>query len=335
MVAENAAIRILGRPMPEAAETLSTEMPEQPAGSSPKSPPAVSAWERFCFSVMRRLVRAHTHFWGIHGLYLSARAFGTLEYLVNFKRRRRVRRMIETVLQRRLHGPDRRRLVRAHFMRERCDKVFYLIFDYFPTEEARTRFSIANRHLLDEGLAREKGVYVMLCHHGAHHVVGMLMSLSGYRVAGVRDPNEGAVRRYVQELWERRHPDVPRAKVLYSGDFTRPIYRLLKENYALGSALDVSRVRDPRLRTAPVQIFGETRNFLTGTLQIAIRSQSTVVQGVIVAEEDFRYRLELIGPMTDPETCQDTPEVLQQVLQRYADNIAEYARQYPDHVTRV
>ncbi len=284
---------------------------------------------------MRGVLSAHTAVWGIRGLYRTSRAFGALEYLVNYKRRRRVRDMLEQVYGRRLTGSERRQMVSRHFMRQRADKVYYLVFDRLPSEKTDSRFSITNQHLLDEALARGKGVYVLLSHHGAHHVIGMHMPGLGYRIAAIRDPNEGAIRRYVQEMWERRQPDAPRPVVLYSGDFIRPIYRLLRDNYALGSALDMTRIRDDRLKTAPVQIFGETRPFLTGTLQIAIRCHAAVLQAFVISEPNFHYRLEFLGPMTDPETCQETPEQLQAILQQYADNIAEYARRYPDHVTRV
>lgn len=294
----------------------------------------VGWWERFSFNCMRRLLKAHARAWGINGLYKSCAAFATLEYWINYKRRRRVGRMLDVVMGGELQPADRRRHIRRHFIRQRCDKVFYLIFDMLSREEVESRFSIVNRHLLDDGLKRGKGVYVLLCHHGPHHVTGMIMSLLGYRVGGIRDPNEGAVRRYVKTLWEEKHPDLPRARVLYSGDFVRQVYRLFKDNYALGSALDVTRRREAWQKTCPVRIFGETREFLTGTLRIALRCNAAVLQGFIVAEENFHYRLEFTGPMIDPETKSVTPEQIQQVMQQYADNIAEYARRYPDHVSR-
>jgi lauroyl/myristoyl acyltransferase len=284
---------------------------------------------------MRAVLHGLAMVLGFRGLYLACRVFGTLEYLINYKRRRRTRRMIRKVLGADATTATLRHYVRSHFMRERADKVFYLIFDLLPPERLAERFTIVGREVLNEGLARGKGIYSLLCHHGAHHVTGMCMSLLGHRVGAIRDPHEGAMRMYVQQLWENRYPDAPKPRVLYSGDFARQIYRLFQDNWGLGSSLDVARMRDARLKTLPVQIFGETRNFLTGTLQIALRCKAFVVQSFIVSEPDFRYRLEILGPMTDPETSTDNPALLQEILQRYADNIAAFARQHPDHVTRL
>jgi lauroyl/myristoyl acyltransferase len=174
----------------------------------------------------------------------------------------------------------------------------------------RARFEIVNGELLDAGLARGKGVYALLSHHGPHHITGLTMSLMGYRVAGIRDPNEGPLRTYIQSLWTKRHTELTPAKVLYTTDFVRGIYRLLRDNYALGSALDVSRVRDERLKTMPVRIYGEQREFLTGTLQIALRCRAAIVQAFIVAEDGFRYRLEFLGPMADPDRESESDALL-------------------------
>lgn len=295
----------------------------------------VGWWPRLSFSCVRAVLRVLLAVLGLRGLYRFCCLFGTVEYLINYKRRSRVRRMLRKVFGREITRAERRRMIRGHFMRQRCDKAFYLICDMLSSEQVARCFRIVNGALLEAGLARGRGVYVMLCHHGAHHVTGLTMSATGFRVGGVRDPHEGPLRTYMQSMWAKKHPELTPPRIIYSGDFAREIYRLFRDNFVLGSALDVTRVRDARLRTVPVQIFGETRHFLTGTLQIALRCKATVMQGFIVSRDDFEYTLELHGPMVDPATATETPELLADVMQRYADNIAEYARAYPDHITRV
>ena len=295
----------------------------------------VSAWERFSFWCLRVVLRAHKAVWGARGLYASCKVFGTFEYLINYKHRRHVGKILDAVFGEELTPRRRRRLIRARFMRERCDKVFYLVFDSFSPEDIRRRFSITDRRLLDEGLARGKGVYLLMCHHGPTHVGGMMLSHAGFDVVVVRTPKEGALRRYMQDLWERRNPDLPKMKYLFSGDFARPIYRHFKDNAVLATALDAAWQLNPRLKTVAVEVFGQRRTFLTGTLQIAMRCDATVVQGFIIAEDDFRYRLELIGPLTDAESRDEDPQTMRSIMQRYADNIAVYARRYPDHINRL
>jgi len=295
---------------------------------------SISAWDWFSLTCVRQFLRVGLALFGLRGLYKFCRGFGTLEYWINHKRRRRIRRMLTTVYCGQISRADMRRHIRAHVMRQRCDKAFYFLGDLLTTDQMRARFTISNRELLDAGLARGKGVYAMTSHHGAYHITGLTMTALGYRVAGIRDPNESPLRRYIQAQWSDRHSELPRPQVLYSGDFARQIYRLLRDNYALGSSLDVNRLRDTRLATVPVNIYGETRQFLTGTLQIALRCGATVIQAFMVAHDDFMYELRLLGPFTDPDTDRESPELLASVLQRYADNIEKHAREFPDQVMR-
>ncbi len=44
----------------------------------------------------------------------------------------------------------------------------------------------------------------------------MLLALNGYKTAGVRDRNEGPLRRYVQGRFDRRHPEFQRMRVLFA-----------------------------------------------------------------------------------------------------------------------
>ena len=50
-------------------------------------------------------------------------------------------------------------------------------------------------------------MYVCMSHIGSHHVLALIIALKGYRVAGVRDPNEGTLRRYVQRKYEETFPE--------------------------------------------------------------------------------------------------------------------------------
>ena len=58
---------------------------------------------------------------------------------------------------------------------------------------------------------------------------------------------------------------------------------------------------------------------MTGTMQIALRCRSPVIQAFVVSRKNFYFRVELIGPLVEPETSVDEPELLAEVMQRYAD----------------
>ena len=105
----------------------------------------------------------------------------------------------------------------------------------------------------------------------------------------------------------------------------------------VGSALDVNRIRGLTLKTCPVQIFGETRDFLTGTLQIALRCQSAICQAFVVSRPNFYFRLIVLPPFHVPsdKATTESPELIQRLMQQYADGIAAHVREHPDHLSRI
>jgi lauroyl/myristoyl acyltransferase len=220
-------------------------------------------------------------------------------------------------------------------MRTRCDKMFYLIFDMLPREKTLARFHYRGTELIDRALARGKGCFVAMSHHGSYHVGGMVMALRGYKVVGIRDPREGGLRRFVQELYERRYPEMRSLEILHSDTYPRDIYRRFEDNYIVGAALDIHRSRGEHKRTVRVNVLGQERDFLVGTVLIALRCGAEVLQAFVISEGNFHYRLDILGPLIDNPDATERPEQLSSAMQAYARNIEEYTRRYPSHVSRV
>jgi KDO2-lipid IV(A) lauroyltransferase len=297
----------------------------------------VGWYTRAKFGLVRWLLSLWAQAFSLKGLYLLGRWFGTLEYLVNFRRRGRYRRELRRVFPAGLKRSREKQIIRAYFRRTRCDKLFYVIFDRLDKERILRRIKFHGRQYLDEALQRGNGIYVMLSHHGSHHVAGLLMALLDYECAGVRDRNEGASRVYMQQKYAETFPAFAAIRMLYADSFPRDIYRCFRENRVVASALDVGRVRGTALKTCPVRIFGETREFLTGTLQIALRCRATVAQAFVVSRPNFYFRLIVRPPVYVPSggTDGDPPQLVAEVMQRYADGIEAHVREHPDHLSRV
>lgn len=302
---------------------------------APSKPTELTAWERVSFFVTHEIASLLLGLLGLKGFYRLGRLFGTLEWFINFKRRRRFGRALRAILPS-LSSRERRRHTREHFMQTRCDKLYYLVFDRIPRDVAIRSLTIRNQHLLDEALASQRGVYMALCHHGPLHVVGMLMALRGYKVAGVRDRREGAMRRYIQDLYDRKYPEFRRTRVMYADSFPREIYRCLHDGYVLGSAMDVSRVRDPRQSHCEVEVFGAKQVFLTGPLRIAMRCGAPVLQAFVLPTTDFRYELAVVEPLLGAAASfgADEDKVVSEAMKRYSENVEDYVRSYPALLTR-
>lgn len=288
------------------------------------------------YMCVRGFLWAWARCFSLKGLYLFGQFFGTCEWLINHNRRARFRQNLLEVYGYPPEGlpPDARGACLHHFQRTRCDKLFYLIFDKLPKEKILKRIKFHDRHIVDDAVRLNKGVYICMSHHGSHHVLILLASLMGYKVAGVRDRNEGELRRYVQQKYDETFPEFRDIKIFFADSYPRDLYRCFAEGRLLGSALDVHRSRGSHLRTATVNLFGKPREFLTGTLQIALRCGAPIIQGFVVSRKNFYFHLIPAGPLVDPATSTDTPEVVLQAMQRYADNIAEHVQKYPDHLSK-
>lgn len=301
----------------------------------PADPAGLTVWEYVSFTIAHAMTGWLLACLSLSGFYRFGRMFGTLEWLINHKRRGRFSATLQRVLGRVPTAGERRRATREFFVRTRCDKLFYLILDRIPRDKLMALLSIGNQALLDEALARGRGVYLAFSHHGAHHVIAMLMALKGYKTAGVRDRREGAIRRYVQQRFDRVYPEFQRMHVLFADGYPRDIYRCFKDGCLLGSAMDVSRVRDPNQRTEEVAIFGEKRPFLSGPLRIALRCRAPVLQAFIVPEDGFRYRLEIVEILVDPEKVRDEAAAVARAMHTYADNVERHLRASPSLLSRV
>jgi len=303
---------------------------------TPKSDPKpIPAFTRMRIWFVRSFLVTWIRCFSLSGLYQLGRFFGTLEFLVDYKRRRRVSVKLQSFFKDERSAAWRRGVTWRYFMRIRCDKMFYTIMDRIPRGKLMNRIKLIGRENIDKALADGRGLYVALCHFGSHHIAGLMTALLGYELAGVRDQKESAVRRYIQQKYRETFPEVSAMQMFTATSFPRGIYRHLQGNKIVASLLDADRKRGEHTKTFPVTIFGEHRAFLIGPLQIAIRCGSTTLQGFVVSRRNFYYQLIVTEPLIDPEAVVDEAETVSHVIQRYADGVEEFARQHPDHLMNI
>ena len=284
---------------------------------------------------VRAFLMAWSRCFSLSGLYVLGRFFGTLEYLTDYNRRRRVDRKLKQFFKDEYPASWRRRVTRSYFMRIRCDKMFYTIMDQLPRSKVMRRIKLLGEENITNAQTKGSGVYVALCHFGSHHIAGLMMALLGYHIAGVRDPKESAVRRYVQDKFRETFPEVSKMRLFPATSFPRGIYRHLKCNNIVASLLDASRKRGRQTKTVPVTMFGEARDCLIGPLQIAIRCGATTLQGFVVSRKNFYYHLIVTPPLIDATDVTDEAQTIASVIQHYADGVEHFAREYPDHLMNI
>lgn len=295
------------------------------------------AWARFKLGVVSSFLAFVAKVLGLDGLYRFGCFFGNCESLVSWSRWKRVAVRVDDIFPEGLSADRRRQIIRRYFRRTRCDKMFYTILDRLPREEILRRVHFEARGVLDGALSRGKGTYVAMAHYGALHVAGVVMALFGYRLAGVRDKNEGALRRYMQHKLAERLPEFAAFRMFIADAFPREIMRCFRNQFVVCSAMDVDvdRVQNARLRTCPVRLFGEERHFLTGPVQMALRCGAPVLQGFVISRENFHYEFVVTGPLIDPASDADAVELVARAMQNYADGIESHVRRFPCHIMKI
>jgi lauroyl/myristoyl acyltransferase len=296
---------------------------------------SIGWYDRTKFALVRGVLTGIMRLVGLGGLYWLCWAFGTCEWLVLISVRRRVKAQLRQKLGKRLTERQIRTAARRYFARVRCDKIIFLILDKVPKDKILERTHFENRHYVDEALKRGHGMYVMISHYGSNYLAGLLMALAGYQVAGVRDRKEGAIRRYVRAKYALKFPEFRRLRLYYADAFPRGLYRSLRQNWVVATALDVGRERAKNQATVKISLFGREYTFLTGTAQIAVRCEAPIIQGFVVSCKGFRWRLMGKEPLWDPQTGpRDEQAAVEQMMQRYAANIEDLLQRYPCHISK-
>lgn len=293
-------------------------------------------YDRAKFALVRGFLTGIMRLTGLKGLYWLCCAFGASEWLILFGVRRRVKARLREMLGSRLSEKQIGSATRRFFMRMRCDKTIYLIFDRIPREKILARIDFENQHYIDDALKQRHGLYIMISHYGSNYLAALLMALQGYQIAGVRDRKEGALRRYVRAKYSQTFAEFRRVRMYFADVRPRGLYRSLRENWVVATALDVGRERAKNQGTVKIKLFGQEYTFLTGTAQIALRSKAPIIQGFVVSCKDFRFRLVAKEPLWDPQTGpEDEQAAIDQMMQRYAVNIEEMLQKYPCHISKV
>ena len=99
------------------------------ARAAQSGPKPLGVLTRAKFGIVRGFLWGWARLFSLRGLYWLGLVFGTCEWMVDYKRRRRVRQRVGEIFAGQEDAPRAGYVVRRQFMRARCDKLLYLIFD--------------------------------------------------------------------------------------------------------------------------------------------------------------------------------------------------------------
>jgi lauroyl/myristoyl acyltransferase len=294
---------------------------------------SLSLYVRIKYMIVRMFLLMIVKPAGLDGLYRFGQFFGYCEYLIQYKKKRRIRRRMKHIFGRPLSKKEVNRIVRRYIIRIRCDKMIYTIMDKIDRKDLVSRVEILNREYLENAISRKKGTFFMFSHQGSHHLGGIFLILSGFQVMGLRDPKESKLRRFIQNEFEKTFPEFKDLEITPNDSFARNFFHAFKDNRIVAAAMDTWRTRE-NVRTVEVKIFGHKREIMSGMTHIALRSHASILVGFIISLPCYRYQIILHPLLNDPDKDTDAPETVQRVMQDYVKIIEEHVQKYPCHISK-
>jgi lauroyl/myristoyl acyltransferase len=295
--------------------------------------PSLSWFVRIKYMFIRGWLLMIVKLAGLNGLYAFGQFFGFIEFILQYKKRKRIRIRLSEIFGKPISASRARAVARQQMIRIRCDKMIYTIMDRIDRKDLMDRFEMDGREYLDQAVQRGKGTFFMFSHQGSHHLGGILLTLSGYPIIGLRDPNESSLRMYIQEQYEKRFPEFADLHITSSESFARSYFRAFKKNLIVAAAMDIWRDRG-NVRTVKVNFFGQEREFASGMTHIALRSKAVILVGFLLSLPNYHYRMIFHPWLTEPDSAMETPETVQKVMEDYAHLIEEHVRKYPEHISK-
>jgi lauroyl/myristoyl acyltransferase len=177
--------------------------------------------------------------------------------------------------------------------------------------------------LIDEALARGKGVLLVSAHFGAWDVAGVMVASHCPIHLLVETFDDPRMDRLVQE--QRRGLGM---EVIRIEKTPRQILRVLQQNGVVAVAVDRPL---PRGEGVPITFFGQECWVPGGVAQIALKSGAAIIPGFCWYDEQFSPTYYLgAAPIIYPETTGDRRADAIRLMQRLFDEMEAYIRARPD-----
>ena len=194
---------------------------------------------------------------------------------------------------------DIRRLAQEAYVNFCEAEMEILLFPRMNAEYVRQRIVLEGREILDEALARGRGVLLFQAHFGAFQMTMPALGYSGYRMSQIsvtaeawKNDTMGLAQHAAFDRKAAYERALPVRRIDIRGTM-RPVYRALQAGEIVGIAVDGAAGNRP----VTVSFLGHQARFQTGAAQLALRTGAIIVPAVIFTDPYFRHRLVLHPPI--------------------------------------
>jgi KDO2-lipid IV(A) lauroyltransferase len=166
-----------------------------------------------------------------------------------------------------------------------------LLVPFLPEEAYRERFTLENKAVVDEALAKNKGIMVLVFHFGNWEIMGVTSRFFKREVIALARPlkRHARLNEFLNGLREATG-----LKIILNEDTATEVIRRLKEN---GIVAILGDQREKRSAAVFVELFGEKVPTSRGIAMIGMRTGAPVIPVYVVREGFLRYRLVFCEPL--------------------------------------
>ncbi|MGE4132503.1 MAG: lysophospholipid acyltransferase family protein [Bdellovibrionales bacterium] len=215
---------------------------------------------------------------------------------------------------------ERVRLGRKNLRHIAMNLIEYSYLPFLNKKNVYRRFRFHNEELLQQALARGKGVLLMTLHLGNGDLACAALALAGYPMTMV---SKFFKLQWLNDLWFKMRERLG-VKFVPPRDSSFVLLRSLRQGRAVIIPLDQFTGPPIGVRT---QFFGHETGTAAGLALMAERSGAPVLSVYTVREKDGTHGVYFMREMPVRTSPEDTPE---QITQRFNDELESFVKLHPD-----
>jgi KDO2-lipid IV(A) lauroyltransferase len=220
-------------------------------------------------------------------------------------------------------GIDRKKL--KIYMRDIFRNFAKYLVDFFrfpiiDKDYIKKNVDIVNLDIVDQALAKGKGVIAVTAHIANWELSGVTMAILGYPIAAVALSHQyGPTNRFFIEQRECKG-----IKIIPFGKAAFQCIEALKKNQILALVGD----RDFGQSGIMMDFLGKPTLIPKGPAAFSLKYGVPLVVGIMIRKDNDKFRLIYEGPL-EIETCGDKEKDLVNLTKKYVSIFERYIREYP------
>lgn len=176
-------------------------------------------------------------------------------------------------------------IARQNFEKLGINFIEMLAIPYVPKSEYSSRFTMENRHHIDDALKQNKGVIVLIFHYTNWEIMGVASTSLSHEIIVLARPLKK--HKYI-DYFLNGIRNATGLRIIPNADTAKDVIKYLKANKIVGILADQ---REKRSRGVFVELFGEKVPTSKGIAAIGMKTGVPVIPMYFVREGFLRYRV--------------------------------------------